>query len=183
MRNRNLWILAGVIGFIAAAAALGFFFSGSAARPDADAPSLMAEASPITVKTPDAEDAQQAASASPTVEIHGEIISGSEISGEPQAYLMVTVGSVTYQPLALTAEGEYTITQKDSGAVNVIHVTPQGVSMTSSTCKNQDCVKQGEVTLGNRETRLLSNMIICLPNRVTLELCTPEELDSSLQIQ
>ena len=48
--------------------------------------------------------------------------------------------------------------------------------MKSSPCDNQDCVKQGEVTLANKDERILSNMIICLPNQVVLELYTPEEL-------
>ena len=48
--------------------------------------------------------------------------------------------------------------------------------MKSSTCDNQDCVKQGVVTLENMEERLLGNMIICLPNQVTLSLYTTEEL-------
>ena len=32
------------------------------------------------------------------------------------------------------------------------------------------------LTLENREERILGNMIICLPNQVTLQLFTPEEL-------
>jgi len=60
--------------------------------------------------------------------------------------------------------------------VNVIHVTPDGVCMEDSTCENHDCVNQGTVTLDNRKDRILSNMIICLPNQVYLELLTPEEI-------
>lgn len=60
--------------------------------------------------------------------------------------------------------------------VNVIHVTPDGVCMEDSTCENHDCVQQGTVTLENRNDRILSNMIICLPNQVYLELLTPEEI-------
>jgi hypothetical protein len=48
--------------------------------------------------------------------------------------------------------------------------------MEDSTCENHDCVEQGMVTLENRDERILSNMIICLPNQVTLQLFTPEEL-------
>ena len=35
---------------------------------------------------------------------------------------------------------------------------------------------QGEVSLSNREERLLGNMIICLPNQVTLQLYSRDEL-------
>ena len=61
-------------------------------------------------------------------------------------------------------------------AVNTIHLTPEGVYMEDSTCQGHDCVQQGEVTLDNRNERILGNMIICLPNQVTLQLYTPEEL-------
>ena len=61
-------------------------------------------------------------------------------------------------------------------AENVIHVTAEGVYMEDSTCENHDCVDQGEVTLDNRKDRILGNMIICLPNQVTLQLLTPDEV-------
>jgi hypothetical protein len=48
--------------------------------------------------------------------------------------------------------------------------------MKSSTCDNQDCVLQGTVSLENKYERVLGNMIICLPNEITLELFTPQEL-------
>ena len=85
-------------------------------------------------------------------------------------------GSITYQPIPLIEEGEYSVIQEETGAENVIHVTTESVDMKSSTCENQDCVKQGVVSLDNRDSRLLGNMIICLPNQVTLELYTTEEL-------
>ena len=47
--------------------------------------------------------------------------------------------------------------------------------MEEANCQNQDCVGQGEVTLENRYERILSNMIICLPNQVVLQLYSPEE--------
>ena len=66
----------------------------------------------------------------------------------------------------------------DDGTVteNDICVTPTGVYMESSTCENQDCVYQGEVTLDNMDERILGNMIICLPNQVCLELYSIEQL-------
>ena len=48
--------------------------------------------------------------------------------------------------------------------------------MEDSTCENHDCVDQGLVTLENRTDRILSNMIICLPNQVILQLYSPEEV-------
>ena len=90
-------------------------------------------------------------------------------------YLLVTAGSTTFEPILLFAEDTLTLTQ-DEGTVNVIHVTPDSIWMESSTCENQDCVDQGVVTADNRHTRILDNMIICLPNRVQLELCDADEL-------
>ena len=49
-----------------------------------------------------------------------------------------------------------------------------GVVMASSTCHNQLCVHMGEVTLDNWELRANQTFIICLPNRVTVELVVKE---------
>ena len=95
--------------------------------------------------------------------------------GPEEAYLLITVRGVQYEPIALDGEGEYTLRQKDTGAENTIHVTKDSIWMSSSTCENQDCVEQDVVSLENRQKRLLQNMIICLPNEVTLELLTAEE--------
>ena len=62
-----------------------------------------------------------------------------------------------------------TIDQGD-GKVNVIEITERGAVMHSASCKNQDCVHQGDVTLDNYNNRVLNNWIICLPNQVTIEL-------------
>ena len=86
-----------------------------------------------------------------------------------------------YEPIPLLEEADYSISQKAVGLENVIHVTPDSIVMASANCDNQDCVKQGAVTLENRDTRVLQNMIICLPNGVTLELLTPKEVAELLQ--
>lgn len=62
-----------------------------------------------------------------------------------------------------------------NGVKNVVHISPDGFYMASATCDNQDCVHQGKVTLDNRDVRLLGNQVVCLPNKVILELLTPEE--------
>ena len=97
-------------------------------------------------------------------------------------YLVITAGDTVYQPMPLTEEGEYTITQENTDTVNTVHFTPEGVFMASASCKNQDCVAQGEVTRANRGARPLGNMVICLPNKVTLELCTADELAQHLDL-
>lgn len=91
-----------------------------------------------------------------------------------------TNGQFRWYPLAMTAEESYHITVRNvaedgSEMTNVVAITDTGVHMESSTCENQDCIGQGEVTLKNRDTRILSNYIICLPHQVVVQLYTPEE--------
>ena len=87
--------------------------------------------------------------------------------------------------LPLPQEGEYTKTIRqtmDDGSeyVNMIHVTPTGFWMEESNCEGQDCVDEGEVTLENRQERILGNMVICLPHQLMLYLITREEAVSLL---
>lgn len=107
---------------------------------------------------------------------------GAPDAGDAALYLVASVDGVEQEPIALQSQQDYTFEQ-ENGAINTVHVTQHSIVMSHSNCKNQDCVKQGEVTLSNRETRFLGNMIICLPNRVTLELCTADELSRRVTIQ
>ena len=158
MRNKNIWILLGAAVVILLLLAASRLFAGPGAVVTDSAPTMAPSAAP-----------PRAAS------------DGEDDAADPvRAYLLVTVGGVAYQPLPLTQEGDYTITQKATGAENVIHVSTEGVYMKSSTCENHDCVQQGEVTLDNKDTRILGNMIICLPNQVTLELYSEQELRDAL---
>lgn len=82
--------------------------------------------------------------------------------------------------LPLPVEGEYTRTIRQvmadgTEAINVLHLTANGVWMEESNCEGHDCILEGEVTLENREERVLWNMIICLPHQLSLELITREE--------
>ena len=105
------------------------------------------------------------------------------LDGDEPLYLLVTVDGQTREPIPLEAEGDYAIEQEDLAALNVVHMTPDSVWMASSTCKNQDCVRQGAVTRENRGLRLLGDQIICLPNKVVLRLCTRQELDGILTLE
>ena len=77
---------------------------------------------------------------------------------------------------ALPATEPGTITIKNEDKVNVIRLTPNSVIMDSSTCATPDCVNQGEVTLENRDERALYNMIVCLPNSISIELYSQQEM-------
>lgn len=95
-------------------------------------------------------------------------------------YILVTSPSLSgWLPLPESEDYLFPLNQTlpdGSQVENILHVTPEGVYMESSSCENQDCVHQGTVTLENRNDRVLYNMIICLPNQVTLQLFTPEEV-------
>lgn len=94
---------------------------------------------------------------------------------EPNSYMCIWLGN-QFQLFPLVTEGNLSIKQSDT-VENVVHVIVDGFYMHSSTCANQDCVKQGEVTLDNIETRILANWVVCLPNNVMLELLTPEQAE------
>lgn len=94
-------------------------------------------------------------------------------------YVLVSSPTVTvWLPLPEKEDYVYPLKQVIAGGetLNMIHLTPDGVYMESSTCENQNCVEEGVVTLENRDSRILGNMIICLPNQVTLELYSAGEL-------
>ena len=114
----------------------------------------------------------------------GEGAQEEEAAPLARGYVLVTSPTVTgWLPLPEEEDYVYPLRQingEGKKTVNMIHVTPEGVYMESSTCDNQNCVHEGIVTLENRDSRILGNMIICLPNQVTLELYSAEELfDSS----
>ena len=62
------------------------------------------------------------------------------------------------------------VIEQDDGCRNEVRIEKGRVYMAFSTCENQNCVNQGEMTPDNIASRALSNWIICLPNRVTVEL-------------
>lgn len=93
---------------------------------------------------------------------------------EVKGHVIITVGKRQYgEPIPMDREKVITIRQ-DNGHINKVHITPEKVYMEYSTCDNQDCVGQGEITLDNYETRILSTFVICLPNSVTVEMVPVE---------
>lgn len=140
-----------------------------------DAPTKTPTEAPT--EEPTATEASTGAETTEATDAPTETAKAASVVQEPKAYLLVIIGDAVYQPVPLTGDGDYTVTQKAIGAENKIHVTAESIQMSSANCDNQDCVEQGEVSLSNREERLLGNMIICLPNNVTLELLTPAEAE------
>ncbi len=96
------------------------------------------------------------------------------------AYLYISSPSSSgWLPLPESDSFEYRLVQPlgdGTEAENVILLTPEGIQMISANCSNHDCLMQGEVTLENRDARILYNMIVCLPHQVVLELYSREEV-------
>ena len=88
-------------------------------------------------------------------------------------YVVITVDGSEYARVPLSSPQTVTVTQ-ENGETNVIEISETGAVMASSTCKNQLCVEMGEVTLDNWEWRANQQFIICLPNRVSVELVVDE---------
>ena len=139
-----------------------------------DAPTELAISTPEAAVTPEITAAPEA-TAAPEVTDVPEATATPDLS-QVKAFLVVTVGDKTYQPIPLTEEGYYRFRHGD--CINIVHVTPTSIDMHEANCDNQDCVEQGEVTLENKDTREGGSYIICQQNFVTLRLCTRAELEA-----
>ena len=87
--------------------------------------------------------------------------------------VIITVDGKEYARVPLSKPETVTVAQ-DNGCVNVVEVSDRGAVMLSSTCDNQLCVNMGEVTVDNWEFRPNQQFIICLPNRVSIELAVTQ---------
>lgn len=96
-----------------------------------------------------------------------------------ESYMVVTTQNGVHAPVPLNEENELRLAQAD-GSENVIHIGKNCFYMASSNCENQNCVQQGEVTLENRDTRILFNMVICLPHNLSLQLLSRAETEELL---
>lgn len=189
--NKNIW----VIGVILALAALLLFIGVRGIRttvpplpelftPTPEPVATTAPAAETTVPTIEVTDL-------PTVTIEDNTTAAPQTTAEPAAgYILLTIQNSNRYWLPLPAEGEFTapIVQpaadgSDKQLENYLHITPTGMYMESANCDSQDCVHQGEVTLENKDTRILYNMIICLPNQVVVELYTPDEIMAMMSAQ
>lgn len=87
--------------------------------------------------------------------------------------IIITVDGKEYARVPLSRPQTVTVKQ-ENGSVNVVEVNEHGAVMQSSTCDNQLCIKMGEVTVENWQFRPNQQFIICLPNRVSVELAVTE---------
>ncbi|MEG1108514.1 MAG: NusG domain II-containing protein [Oscillospiraceae bacterium] len=87
-----------------------------------------------------------------------------------QQRVIIYVDDKVYKTIPL-GKDEIVKIQQENGGFNEIHISAEGeVFMASANCKNQDCVKQGHMNPKNLEERAMLNWIVCLPNRISIEL-------------
>jgi len=96
--------------------------------------------------------------------------SGKVATGQMNVY----VDGKLHDTVPIVNGRDYTVRQED-GSVNVIRMTENGFYMLSSTCHNQLCIGQGEANADNWNRRSLGTHVICLPNRVDVELALGDE--------
>lgn len=105
----------------------------------------------------------------------------NEALPEAGSYLRVKQGRTDYAPIPIS--GQTTFLIRCGEWENRVSLSPEGIFMQHSNCSNQSCVKQGTVSLKNREGRVLYNRIICLPHELMLELLSPDEAQSYVRGQ
>jgi len=167
MRNKNVLIILIVLALIAAVAVAALVAN---TQPEA----------PTTVESITRVDGEA------TAEPSGEENLATSTDAQAEALQLTGLGYVYIQA---SGEGRWfelpetehklEITREDtdgSEIFNVINLSPEGVFVESASCDNQDCVEQGLVTLENKEERVLRNLIVCLPNEVSVELFSAEEM-------
>ncbi len=86
----------------------------------------------------------------------------------------ILVGNYLYKEVSLDEDQVIEIDQ-GNGIINHVEVKDGAIDMLDSSCPDQQCVGQGEITRENYEERILRNWIICLPNQVTIELTLEDE--------
>ena len=93
-------------------------------------------------------------------------------------YVRYSVNGETMETIPLKEEREIVVDQ-GNGTSNTLRLWLGGIAMVSSTCRNQLCVYQGEVTPNNMDERPLYHMIVCAPHRLVVELVSAEEVDAA----
>lgn len=171
MKNPNLIAVVIIVLIITAVACLPVILPQKRTI-EADAPAVTLTNAPTA-----APRATQAPAEEPTEQPAEQPAADAQATEIPEvkAYLIITAQGIVYEPLPLTGEGSFTLRQ-DENTFNTVHITPTSMWMEHSSCDNQDCVEQGVVSLENMTERVLYNMVICLPNQISLELHTPETL-------
>ena len=91
----------------------------------------------------------------------------------PAGFAHIYVDNELYRTVSLEEDTTVEIKQ-ENGCVNRIEITRYGVQMVYANCPHQDCVKKGRLTAENSRHVVGNNWIVCLPNRVSVEVVWEE---------
>lgn len=86
----------------------------------------------------------------------------------------IYVGDTLLKEVSLDEDQVVEIDQ-GSGVINHVMVKDGSIFMADASCPDQQCVHQGPMNPDNYEQRGLYNWIVCLPNRVVVELQLEDE--------
>ena len=112
------------------------------------------------------------------------IFLGAALLGLAAVKLLAPTGNITYADIYVNDSlyeivplNHNTVITVDQGDDKVNHVEVKNgqIFMADSTCSDGLCISQGVMGPDNYEDRPMLNWIICLPNRVTIELRIEEE--------
>ena len=92
-------------------------------------------------------------------------------ASSPGEQVVINVDGTEYGRYPLDRDRVIEIQNADR--LNIVTIKDGGVSMSYSTCKNQICVHEGEVTAPGQ-------LIVCLPNYVIVEIEGGEGSDEAL---
>lgn len=98
----------------------------------------------------------------------GHAVAGdvSTVSGTSRRMVRITVANEEYGEYPLGKDDEITISRRpsdDQVCINIVKIENGVVWMDQSNCKNQVCVQDGRIDS-------VGQQIICLPNRVVIEI-------------
>lgn len=88
-------------------------------------------------------------------------VAGNAYGATSDRMVQITVGNTLYGTYPLDEKQQITV--KQDGHTNIVSIEDGTVRMAESTCKNQICVSDGSI-------EVVSQQIVCLPNRVVVEI-------------
>lgn len=163
MRNKNVLIILITLALIVLVAVGAMVFKTQ--------PEVLPDAN--TISTVDGADSEDSAAEGDT--------GATELTGVGYVYITASGEGRWFELPGEESKLEITRTTPEGTEIfNVVNLSPEGVFVESASCDNQDCVEQGVVTLENKEERVLRNLIVCLPNEVSVELYSAEEVAQML---
>lgn len=109
----------------------------------------------------------------PNTPVPRDLSEAFEMLENAKAVIVIYNGNNIYDIRPL--EKQTVVVDQGHDIVNEIDISENGMVMARSTCSNQDCVEQGEVTLGNYHNRILGEWIVCMPNQVSLRMIVKED--------